>query len=150
MSEDIGRKIAEKFGEKIAKGGTDSNANQERANLNARIMETVRRQIYAAVNGFNNNAPAGVQLVLIDGDKSLIFNLQEQLTLTLRFRDQLIELLPGRRNTTDLAPSKLQVWQAESDFNYRFVNENPTVNPPVLSSSRFIEGVINVACGQPF
>ncbi|MBN9614573.1 MAG: hypothetical protein J0G35_03270 [Acidobacteriales bacterium] len=146
MSEEVGKKIAVQFGEQIANANPEFVANQYRAALNAQIMSSLRQAISQAVSGFNQSAPA--TLTLIDGVDRLVFNLQGQLTLTLRFRDQLIELRPSGSNTANPTSSEIAVTAADNDFNYQFASSTPTFNTPVLSRDEFVACVIRAACGQ--
>ena len=150
MSEHIGKEIAEQFGEQISKSSPTFAANQHPASLNDQIMASFKEGIFKAVDGFNKSAQSGVTLVLLDSGNRVIFNLHASPTLTLLFRDQLIELRPSISNTANPTPYKVAVLPIENGFSYKFVSASPTYNTPLLSEEKFIAGIIKAACGLHF
>ena|ERR1700722_16469013 len=150
MSEQIGKEIAEQFGEQISKSSPMFAADQHGAALNDQIVASFKEGISKAVDGFNKNAQSGFTLALLDGGNRVIFNLHASPTLTLLFRDQLIELSPSISNTANPTHSKVAVMPIENGFNYKFVSASSTYNTPLLSEEKFIAGIIKAACCLPF
>ena len=165
MAEEIGRKIAEELSGQFAKLGLDLLDQQSKLNFAARTHTSLRRSIAVALRGFNDVAPRDFKLNMLWGPDCIIFSFDTTLALTLKVDAAHITLVPAPSNPClhcgksippeATASSDFIVTQDKQGFHFQRDSASPTPalqGPefPVLSESQFVDGVLRVACSQPF
>ena len=155
-AEEIGRRVAQELTGNFAKLGADLLAQQSKAHLAAETFASLRRAITLELRGFNQVVRREFRLTMLPGQNCLIFTFETRLALTLKVDAARVRLvLAPPSNVTlkaeDGRPSiEFSVSQSADRFSYQKIGP-PSVAPArILSQAEFIEGVIRVACNQPF
>ena len=156
MAEEIGRRIAYELTSNFAKLGSDLVAQQSRANLAAETFASLRRAITLELRGFNQVVQREFRLTMLPGQNCLIFSFESRLALTLKVESARVRLVLDPPSDLKLkaedarASIEFNVYLDDGCFTYQKIASTPQTPSRMISQPEFIEGVIRVACGQPF
>ena len=156
MAEEIGRRVAYELTSNFAKLGSDLVAQQSQVNFAAETFASLRRAITLELRGFNQVVQREFRLTMLPGQNCLIFSFESRLALTLKVDLARVRLVLDPPNNVTLkaedgrASIEFMVRQEGDGFTYQKLVSPPLTSTRVLSQADFIEGVIRVACSQPF